>query len=141
MARWILKLTGYALLAAVFALCLYSIPPTIETEVLGNAKRTLQAHGIDWALVSIDGRDITLSGSPPSRAAAQDAVRLLSETTGVRTVRTTWPDSLPAQSAASGASIDMATIVETPTAVPTSAGPDQLINLPVQQAPDQEFNN
>ena len=141
MARWMLKLIGYTLLAVVFTLCLYSIPPTIESEVIGNARRTLQAHGIDWALISIDGRDITLSGSPPSRAAAEAVVKLLSETTGVRTVQTTWSDSLPEQAEATGESVDIATIVETPTVAPNATGPDQPINLPVQQPPNQEFDN
>ena len=141
MARWMLKLIGYTLLTAVFVLCLYSIPPTIETEVLGNAQRTLRAHDIDWALISIDGRDITLSGSPPSRAAAEAVIKLLSETTGVRTVRTTWADSPPEQAKSSGENVDIATIVETPTEAPTSTGPDQPINLPVQQPPNQEFDN
>jgi len=139
MARWILKLTGYALLAAVFALCLYTVPPTIESDLLGSAKKTLRDNGLDWALVSIDGRDITLSGSPPDQQAARKAVELLRQTTGVRQVLTTWSaDAFPDTSEARQAPvIDLATISE-PTDEPASA---HQINLPLQPAPDQEFDH
>lgn len=150
MTRWIFKLTGYALLAAVFALCLYTIPPTIESEVLSNATHSLKRNGMDWVLISIDGRDITLSGSPPSEQAAVEAVELLRSTTGVRRVTTTWSGEISTDSltAHPPASIDIATIDRNDIAVNsapavTEAVAEQppILTLPTQQAPDQEFDD
>ncbi len=148
MMRWILKLTGYALLVAVFALCLYTIPPTIESEVLANAKQTLKSHGMGWVLVSIDGRDLTLSGSPPNNDAAAKAVNLLLDTTGVRQVETTWAEKSSADSWESPpSSIDIATIDRNAGANATAVATDSAmiqplsLTLPTQQAPDQEFEN
>ncbi len=138
MARWLLKLTGYTLLAAVFALCLYTVPPTIESDLLNSAKKRLHDNGFDWALISIDGRDITLSGSPPDRDAARRAVELLGQTAGIRQISTTWQeDALPASSARQTPAIDLATI----NRPGDETAPVQQINLPVQPAPDQELDH
>ncbi len=148
MMRWILKLTGYTLLVAVFALCLYTIPPTIESEVLANAKQTLKSHGMEWVLVSIDGRDLSLSGTPPSDAAAAKVVSLLRNTTGVRRVETSWAQESSANNQKSRpVAIDIATIDHSVSPDSASITTDTAIEqppaltLPTQQAPNQEFEN
>ena len=148
MTRWIFKLTGYALLAAVFGLCLYTIPPTIESEVLNSAKHSLKNNGLDWVLISIDGRDITLSGVPPSDEAAASAVKLLRGTTGVRQVTTTWAgESVTGGLTLQPASVDIATIgrkvaaSNEPTVTEVVMEQPLTLTLPTQQAPDQEFDN
>ncbi len=148
MMRWILKLTGYTLLVAVFALCLYTIPPTIESEVLANAKQTLKSHGMAWVLVSIDGRDLSLSGTPPSDEAAAKAVGLLRNTTGVRRVETSWSqESATNNQKSRPVAIDIATIDHSVTSDSASIVTNTAIEhppaltLPTQQAPNQEFEN
>lgn len=148
MMRWILKLTGYTLLAAVVALCLYTIPPTIESEVLANAKQALKSHDMGWVLVSIDGRDLTLSGSPPNDDAAAKAVNLLRSTTGVREVATTWAQKTSTDGwDAPPSSIDLATIdhqdgtSSAHLAADAMTEPPITLTLPTQQAPDQELEN
>jgi hypothetical protein len=144
--RWILKITGYALLAAVFALCLRTVPPQIESDLLATTQARLKQQQYNWAMVSIDGRDLLLSGSPPNDDAARKATNLVRNIAGVRKVDTDWVASIPASGSSKihppAATVDIATI----STVDRLATQDDeittyedLITLPVQSATNYEI--
>ena len=91
--RWTMKLIGYALLAAIFVLCLKTVPPRIEADLLATTQKSLQENRLDWTMISIDGRDLTLSGSPPTSEAAKKAVELAHQTPGIRKIEVAWLDN------------------------------------------------
>lgn len=136
--RWILKLTGYALLVAVFAFTLITVPPTIESDLLSRSQQALK--GKDWVLISIDGRDITLSGHPPDQQAANEVLQLLNEVEGIRNLHTDWSLATGRPEPFTTDTIDFAS-------VDRSHQPDQEnesvpeINLPIQINTDYERIN
>ena len=48
--------------------------PAIETDILKRSKEALSSNSLDWANVTVDGRDITLSGDAPSEQLKQHAL-------------------------------------------------------------------
>ena len=85
-SKWLLY-SPVVLLPFVAAFSL-SAPSTLE-DISGRATLSLAAVGADWAKVSFDGRDATLSGDAPGAAALDAAVKAVSGTRGVRVVSNT----------------------------------------------------
>ena len=59
---------GILPLALIVLLALYFKPAPIESDLSARAASDLAAAGHGWAEVSVDGRDLTLSGTAPSEA-------------------------------------------------------------------------
>jgi osmotically-inducible protein OsmY len=72
------------LLLAILAIVLAG--SWIEDDLAAQAIRDLEAAGQDWASVSVDGRDATLTGTAPTADAAKGAVNTISDVWGVRAV-------------------------------------------------------
>lgn len=58
----------------------------IEDDLTERSVDSLQAAGLNWAKVELDGRDATLTGEVPDAAAAQEAVETVGNVWGVRVV-------------------------------------------------------
>lgn len=77
MYRFIILLLTLLALAAIGYFCIYKISaPAIQADIQTRTSNTLRANGIDWAEVSVSGRDITLSGVAPSEDMRQSALQL-----------------------------------------------------------------
>ncbi|MCB1477797.1 MAG: OmpA family protein [Rhodobiaceae bacterium] len=76
-------------LALITLLALYFKPAPIESDLSVRAASDLAAAGHEWAEISVDGRDLTLSGTAPSEEAQGAARSLAMRTWGVRTVNDT----------------------------------------------------
>jgi hypothetical protein len=59
---------------------------SVERKLAGQVKEKLAAAGANWASVELDGRDLALSGTAPSRGAAQKARQVALGVFGVRRV-------------------------------------------------------
>ena len=60
--------------------------PILESSLQQKATEALKAAGQDWAQVRIEGRDATLRGSAPSRAALDKARQTVLDVRGIRRV-------------------------------------------------------
>jgi len=86
MTLWVVRLSGLLLLAGVIYLCTLTHAPKIESDLRDRAVSALKQHGMGWASVDIDGRDITLQGQPESAADFDQARELVAALPGVRRV-------------------------------------------------------
>ncbi len=79
--RWLahLPLTMLPFLAAAV-----TEGPRLSREVAGRVQQRLAEAGQDWARVDVKGRDVTIRGVAPSRAAARVALDRAQHTAGVR---------------------------------------------------------
>ena len=76
----VLILAGLGVLTATWQ------APRTEAEVKENVTRALAREGLQFAGVSVDGREVTLSGPAPTPAARQAAETVAQNAEGVRTV-------------------------------------------------------
>ncbi len=79
-------LLGLLALAALVVLCLYCGAPRIQQDIHDRSVAAVEGAGYDASLVSVDGRDVTLTGTVPSEAERERLVNLLSGLEGVRAV-------------------------------------------------------
>ncbi len=88
----ILSLIGLAILCLV---CLQCHAPHIEAELNSHGQQALTAAGLDPAMLTIEGRDATLTGSVVSDAVRNRAGELVAQLRGIRVVdnRLTFSDS------------------------------------------------
>ncbi|MGV6817703.1 MAG: hypothetical protein ACWA44_10610 [Thiotrichales bacterium] len=93
--RWIMRLIGIAALAGIFALCLTTVPQQIQSDLLARAQLLLEEKNMDWVIVSIDGRDITLSGNAADSSDKDIVSKTIATIPGVRVInnRIYTPDS------------------------------------------------
>ncbi len=99
LTRWIMKLIGLIILAGIFTICLQTRPQQIQSDLLQKARNTLEENDFSWAMVSIDGRDVTLSGIAPDDVATELAINAVSRIPGVRVVNN---EIYPANTSGSG---------------------------------------
>jgi len=78
-------LGAFALLAAWGATLWLRAAP-IEADVAGRARAALGDAGLDWVRVSVDGRDVELTGLADDAAARRRAVSMVEPVWGVRSV-------------------------------------------------------
>ncbi len=88
---------GALAVAAVAGLSLYGETEKIEADLTGRALGILEAKDMDWASVSFNGRDATLTGTAPEEGVSEWASELLLAEWGVRIVKDKT-DLLAAQS-------------------------------------------
>ena len=69
--------------------CLSTHPAQIQTDLGNKAVAALQSAAFGWAEVSVDGRDLTLSGIAPDAATRISASHLMSQIAGLRRVSNT----------------------------------------------------
>lgn len=84
--RWTMKLLGLALLAGIFTVCLNKVPQQIQADLRSHAELLLKEKNLDWVIVSIDGRDITLSGMADDNLGAESALNIVASISGVRVI-------------------------------------------------------
>ncbi|CAA6828132.1 MAG: Unknown protein [uncultured Thiotrichaceae bacterium] len=76
MYRFIILLLTLLALAAIGYFCLQKIQaPAIQADIQSRAADALRSNGIDWADVSVSGRDIVLTGVAPSEDMREAATR------------------------------------------------------------------
>jgi OOP family OmpA-OmpF porin len=86
MCRPLYWLWGLIPLALVALLALYFRPPPIQQDLTARANAALSEAGEGWASVTLDGRDLRLSGIAPSEGAQTQAEEIALSTWGVRVV-------------------------------------------------------
>ena len=84
--KWFLGLLPLALVAL---LALYFKPDPIQADLSVRSSQDLSTAGHGWASVTVDGRELTLSGTAPSEAAQLSAREVVAGIWGVRTVNDT----------------------------------------------------
>lgn len=82
--KWVWPWGLLPLILAIIAILMKSGP--VEEELTGRASEALNAQH-SWANVSLDGRDLTLSGTAPTEAAKAEAVDLADGAYDVRIVK------------------------------------------------------
>ena len=75
---------GLLLLAVLVALCLYCGAPRIQQDINDRSVAAVTDAGYDAAMVSVSGRDVTLTGTV---ASAEERDRLMEMVAGLRGVR------------------------------------------------------
>ncbi len=86
MSRLLLLLAGLILLAALLFHCLTTRPALIQADVLACVEGRMQSAGLDGVKVSVDGRDVRLTGEVADDAARTRAGELADEDCGARVV-------------------------------------------------------
>lgn len=79
-----LAMVGLILFVLLFLKTCYLRSGPIEADLTVRSTEALQVAGHDWAAVSLDGRDLTLSGEAPSEDARAQALALVEGVRGVR---------------------------------------------------------
>ncbi|MBT8135626.1 MAG: OmpA family protein [Gammaproteobacteria bacterium] len=69
------------------AFSMHNYGPRIEQMVQQRAEATLAEAGFDWVTVAADGNAVTMRGSAPSHTARSEALRLVTNITGIRRVQ------------------------------------------------------
>ncbi len=112
-------LRGIVLSVAVLALgllcffCLRDHAPMIQQDVSGRVTQALAANHISSQAISVDGRDVLLTGPANSAQVSDASVKLAESVDGVRVVHTQITDAQP----------DASTV----TAPPTVGGPIEAV--------------
>ena len=84
MKKLLILILALIALAALGWFAIYKLKaPAIETDIKKRSQEALSSNSLDWATVSVDGRDITLGGSAPTEQLKQYAL----ETANVYGVR------------------------------------------------------
>lgn len=103
--------------------------PNMERDLAGKAAAALSGAGQEWATVTLDGRDLTLSGAAPDETARQRAHTEMSAVFGIGSVsdRTTIAAAATPKPA------------PTPTPAPSSPPPVEATDdrAPGAAAPDE----
>ncbi len=123
--RWSRLLpTALLVTAALTAISVWSTSGGIEADLMARAKNALADVGVTGGQVSFSGRDASLSGFPPDKAAqAMDAIQRLD---GVRTVEIsgdTTPPAGPVTTSGEPSSPPPQTAPSSPPPSPTPARP------------------
>lgn len=84
--KWVVP--GLITVLAGSSLCLAMTAPDIATAVAAQSAATSQRAGFDWAELSFDMRDVTLSGTTTDQAYVDAARQRLAHVPGVRSVTT-----------------------------------------------------
>lgn len=87
MHRGTVLIVGLACLAALVLFAAMIFAPRIESDIGGRTAQVLASAGKDFVEISVDGRDVTVTGAAPSDADREDVVGLAHELWGVRLVR------------------------------------------------------
>ena len=74
--RTLLLSAGILLLALMTLLCVQRLPTSIESDIALRLNTLLEHQGIDWAQVSVDGRDVFIEGEAPSNDDMLHAIEL-----------------------------------------------------------------
>ena len=77
---------GVITIALLTALAVWFLTDPIDRELTETANNALET-GNPWASAEIDGRDLVLKGIAPSEEALAEALKIVSETRGVRVCR------------------------------------------------------
>jgi OOP family OmpA-OmpF porin len=77
---------GLAALAILAWFCIRSHAPFIEKDILSRTEAALKSAGLQFATVSVNGRDVRIEGAAPSEAALKSAAELAAGIRGVRFV-------------------------------------------------------
>lgn len=77
---------GAVLFLGIWILTLVSCTGPIEADLGERTQQALAEHRMEWAKVSLDGRDVKLHGEAPSAVAAEQAVAVAWAVYGVRHV-------------------------------------------------------
>ncbi len=86
MKKTLILLLGVIALVLLLWLCMGQHAPAIEQDLVTRTDDSLNAVGINWSHVGIDGRDVTLMGTAPSTALRDKAGEIVRSVYGVRTV-------------------------------------------------------
>ncbi|MEJ2604383.1 MAG: OmpA family protein [Gammaproteobacteria bacterium] len=86
MSRFLLLLVGLLLLAALLFHCLTTRPAQIQADVRACVEGRMQTAGLDGVAVTVDGRDVRLTGDVPDEAAKTRAGELADDDCGARVV-------------------------------------------------------
>ena len=90
---WLLP--GFVTVAVITALAIILRGGVIEEDISSRAASLFQTDGVPWAATSLDGRDMTLSGTAPTEASFHAAVQAANRVWGVRTVSSDTLTLLP----------------------------------------------
>ena len=86
MSRPAVFLFAFVALAILAFFCIRVNGPAIETDLVSRTGSALALAGMDWAEVTSDGRDITLTGTAPTPELQVQAYETALKTYGVRSV-------------------------------------------------------
>ncbi|MFK8014160.1 MAG: OmpA family protein [Gammaproteobacteria bacterium] len=86
MNRGTILLLGVVAQIVLTALFLWRVVPSIANDIDRRSELALSARNLNWAQVSVDGRDVTLTGLAPSEKQHQRALDALSDVAGVRVI-------------------------------------------------------
>lgn len=124
--RWFLPLLVIVGLAWLALCCVKHHAHAIEADIsLRAAQVAIQSP---WAQVSVEGRDITVDGAPPTQTAARVVLDQLADVHGVRHVRATW-SSGDAPSTGDASSLQSTTPLTLSATVRHSTPGEPAINL------------
>lgn len=79
---WLLSL----LLVLLLLFCASRHAPTIERDLSERSRMVLAADKLTWTAVTVNGRDLTLTGTAPSAELSKRAAELAAAVWGVRRV-------------------------------------------------------
>ena len=88
--RWILPLLIVLGLGWLATCCVYHHARSIESDISARAAQLTAQY--PWARVSVDGRDVTAHGTPPTQTAAQIVLDQLGILRGARAVHSNWAE-------------------------------------------------
>jgi outer membrane protein OmpA-like peptidoglycan-associated protein len=81
-------LINLAIFVGFSVFCISTQAPLIQEDILKRCQDVLTMHHIPIRGLTVDGRDVVLSGAPESAIASARARRVVQQVPGVRTVRT-----------------------------------------------------
>lgn len=87
MHRGTVLIVGLACLAALVVFAATVFAPRIEADIGERTAQVLASAGKDFVEVSVDGRDVTVTGAAPSDTDREEVVSLANGLRGVRLVR------------------------------------------------------
>lgn len=100
MGRIVIWLVGLACLALTYVAAIYYQADKIEYDLKDRAKLALKSEKIDWANVSISGRDAILEGKAPNQESIHKAKQAIMKIWGIRKVECRCLNKNPTQSLA-----------------------------------------
>lgn len=71
MKRWQIRLLGMVVFATLVVLTVSYCAPHIQKDLQLKTEKALKEQNLHWANVSVDGRDVTLSGTAPTESQKQ----------------------------------------------------------------------
>lgn len=86
MNRTVSIVLGLLAFAAICTFCALRQPGAIETHLSSATQTALGESNIEWTSISVDGRDVTLTGTAPTPEARIQAAQLAASVPGIRIV-------------------------------------------------------